>query len=179
MHSSMMKLRAQALLLCAGVVLGSAANAGGLLKVKQAVSGVDCAPCAHGVEKGLERIEGVKDATVSLDEGYATVLLAPDNSVTLEKIRQIIQDNGFTLKDATVVVSGAIARGIYNQPLLTTGDGQEYVLVTTLNRESVQQELSALPDGAAVEVKAHLDEDETIVLSVLAVQPEDGPSGYK
>jgi copper chaperone CopZ len=172
MHSFTMKLRAHALLLCAGILLGSAANAGGLLEVKQTVFGMDCAPCAHGVEKGLEKVEGVKDATVSLNEGYAAVTLAPDNSVILEKIRQIIRDNGFTPKDATVVVSGAVARGNGNQLMLTTGGGQEYALVAAPDRQSVQQELSALPDGAAVEVKAHLGEGETRELSVLTIQPE-------
>jgi copper chaperone CopZ len=172
MHSFTMKLSARGLLLCAGILLAGAASAGGLLEVKQTVFGMDCAPCAHGVEKGLEKVEGVKDATVSLNEGYAAVTLAPDNSVTLKKIRQIIKDNGFTPKDATVVVSGALAHGSDNQLLLTTGGGQEYVLVTAPDRQSVQQELGALPDGAVVEVKAHLGEGETIVLSVLAVQPE-------
>jgi copper chaperone CopZ len=172
MHNFTMKLSAHALLLCAGVLLGSAANAGGLLEVKQTVFGMDCAPCAHGVEKGLEKVDGVKDATVSLNEGYAAVTLAPDNTVTLEKIHQIIQDNGFTPKDATVVVSGAVARGNDDQLLLTTGGGQEYALVAASDRQSVQQELSALPDGAAVEIKAHVREGETSELSVLAVQPE-------
>jgi copper chaperone CopZ len=69
-----------------------------LLKVEQVVYGMDCAPCAYGLEKSLKKIAGVKEVTVSLNKGTATLELKPGNKVTVKKIKEVIRVNGFTPK---------------------------------------------------------------------------------
>lgn len=172
MHTHIIKLNGLILFLTAGLIFSSFAHATGLIEVKQTVFGMDCSPCAHGVEKGLEKLEGVKDVTVSLNDGYAAVTLAPDNSITLEKIQQVVRENGFTPKDATVVVSGTVAHTTDHQLVLTTDSSQEYPLNAAPDNSAAWQTLQALPVGTTVEIKAHLGEGETRQLLVLEVEPQ-------
>ena len=74
-----------------------------LLKVEQKIYGMDCAPCAYGVEKGLKKLEGVKKAQVSLNKGTAVVELKPGNNVTVDQIKDIVKRNGFTPKETRIL----------------------------------------------------------------------------
>lgn len=165
-------LTGRAFFLATGLIIASSAHAAGLLEVKQTVFGMDCSPCAHGVEKGLEKLEGVEDATVSLNDGYAAVTLAPDNAVTLDKIRQVVRENGFTPKDATVVVTGTLAHADDDQLTLTTATDHEYALSAAPGEVAAWKQVESLPSGTRVEIKAHLNEGETRELSVLRVKPK-------
>ncbi len=82
----------------------------GLRDVDQAIFGMDCAPCAAGVEQGLSKLEGVTSVRVSLNEGKALVTLRPDSSTTLAQIRKVIRHNAFTPKDARVTLVGHVLR---------------------------------------------------------------------
>jgi len=73
-----------------------------LRKVEQTVYGMDCVPCAYGLEKSLKKIGGVEDVKVSLNDGKAIISLKPGNTVTLEQIQDIVRKNGFTPKEANV-----------------------------------------------------------------------------
>lgn len=176
MQNPIIKLKRHTTLLLAlffvGTAFSGASSAAGLVKVKQTVFGMDCAPCAHGVEKGLEKLEGVKDATVSLNEGYAAVVLTPENSVTLEKIQKVVRENGFTPKDATVVISGTVAHSNDHQLVLSAGSGQAYPLSAAPENSTAWQTLQALPVGTTVEIKARLGAGETRQLVVLEVEPQ-------
>lgn len=172
MHTQILKLKGRAIFLAATLALSGTATAQGLLEVKQTVFGMDCSPCAHGVEKGLEKLKGVKDATVSLNEGYAAVVLDAENSVTLEKIQKVVRENGFTPKDATVVIAGTIERGKGDQLVLTTSADHAYALDAATDKRALLQDLQALPAGSPVEIEAHLAEGDTWKLSVLVIRPE-------
>lgn len=96
------------------------ALADGLEHVKQTIYGMDCAPCAYGVEQGLKGLSGVEQVTVSLNDGYAEVQLSDDSQATLAEIREIIRKNGFTPKDTDVHVSGKVVQSNDGQFLLKT-----------------------------------------------------------
>lgn len=85
------------------------AAADGLRDVRQTIFGMDCAPCAYGVEKGLRALPGVGNVSVSLNEGYARASLEADSPTTLAQIRETIRNNGFTPKEATVQVEGSFS----------------------------------------------------------------------
>lgn len=87
------------------------AAAEGLRHVRQSIFGMDCAPCAYGVEKSLRALPGVQEVTVSLNEGYAEAELASDTSTTLVQIREVIRSNGFTPKQAILRIDGHFSRG--------------------------------------------------------------------
>lgn len=86
------------------------ARADGLREVDQTIFGMDCAPCAAGIERGLSKLPGVTSVRVSLNEGKAVAQLAPDSTTTLAQIREVIRHNGFTPKDASVTVVGRLVR---------------------------------------------------------------------
>lgn len=170
MHIHILKSKAYTIVLAAGFLLSGTVSATGLVEVKQIVFGMDCAPCAHGVKIGLEKLEGVEQAQVSLNEGYTSLTLAADNSVTVEKIRQVIQDNGFTPKAATVVIIGRVERGIGGQLVLATSADQVYLLNAAPDKQALWQELQALPVGSSIEIEAGLTESDARTLTVLAVR---------
>lgn len=84
------------------------ALAQGLLHAKQTIFGMDCAPCAYGIEQGLKGMPGVESVKVSLNDGYAEVTLAPGSATSVAQIRQLIIDNGFTPKQAHVQIEGQL-----------------------------------------------------------------------
>ena len=58
----------------------------------------------------VQKLEGVRSVTVSLNDGYADVVLVTQNTVTVERIREAIRRNGFTPREARVRVSGFVLR---------------------------------------------------------------------
>lgn len=57
----------------------------------------------------LQKLEGVRAAKVSLNDGRAAIELEPGNKVTLADIREQVQRNGFTPQGATVTVRARVA----------------------------------------------------------------------
>lgn len=166
----LMTSNGRALCVSLALVFSGTTGAAGLIEVKQVVYGMDCAPCAHGLETGLEKMSGVKNATVSLNDGYAAVELNRDNSVTLGQIRQVVKDNGFTPKSATVEIFGTLARVNNNQLVLSSATNQQYTLSAAPDKQSAWEQLQTLPNGSSVEIKAQVAEDETEQLSVQSVE---------
>ncbi|MEG3190962.1 heavy-metal-associated domain-containing protein [Lysobacter sp. D1-1-M9] len=85
------------------------ALAQGLVHAKQTIFGMDCAPCAYGIEQGLKRLPGVESVKVSLNDGYAELTLAAGSSTSMQQIRAVIRDNGFTPKEARIDLEGTLA----------------------------------------------------------------------
>ncbi len=56
----------------------------------------------------LEKLEGVRAAKVSLNQGRATIELQPGNKVSLADIRERVRRNGFTPQGATVTVRARV-----------------------------------------------------------------------
>lgn len=98
-----------------------------LLDVKQTVFGMDCAPCAYSLERGMKALEGVEAVTVSLNESLVTLQFQPKNEITLQEIRQSIQDHGFSAEQATIHIAGRLERQ-NGQWILTSTSGARYLL---------------------------------------------------
>jgi copper chaperone CopZ len=99
--------------LAAGLILAgavSAAQADGLLKVEQTVFGMDCAPCAYGLRKGLNKLPGVSKVDVSLNDGKAVVEFAPGSPTSFTQIHDLIIHSGFTPQAAQVTVQGHLVK---------------------------------------------------------------------
>jgi hypothetical protein len=54
----------------------------------------------------MQKVDGIQTVRVSLKDGLTILDLKPGNGVTLAKLRQIIKNNGFVSKEATVIASG-------------------------------------------------------------------------
>ena len=118
----------KALALALLALLSSVANAE-YRHVNMTVFGMDCAPCAHAIHVSMTGIKGVNKVNVDLNTGLVTVQLAPGNSAAMQQFNQAVEKNGFTHKDAKVVVRGRIS-GTASSPVLeVTGTNDKYALV--------------------------------------------------
>ena len=79
-----------------------------LIKVDQEVFGMDCAPCAYGLERGLNKMDGLEKVQVSLNKGKAYLQLASNNKLTLKKIQEEVKNNGFSARNAEVTIKGEL-----------------------------------------------------------------------
>lgn len=154
--------RIAAIFLLAGFLpVGSLAD--GLEHVKQTIYGMDCAPCAYGVEQGLKELSGVESVTVSLNDGYAEVDLSKDSPVTLGDVREVIRKNGFSPKDADVRVSGRLVES--NGRFLLKTDAEVFELGA-----GDRSRLAQLSGGAPVTVSGSVKSGESQEISVTAVE---------
>lgn len=135
-----------ALLSVASVV----AQADGLLKVEQTVFGMDCAPCAYGLQKGLSKLPGAAKVDVSLNDGKATVEFSPGSAVSFTQVHEVIVNGGFTPREATVTVAGHVVQE-GSQLLLVANAGDKYRLVLPAGMDA-----AALKPGAAVTVQGQI-----------------------
>lgn len=102
-------------------VFGTNLTTAQITKVDQEVFGMDCAPCAYGLERGLKKMDGVKNVKVSLNEGKAFLDLTANNSLGLKQIQEEVKSNGFSAKKAIITVQGELTK-MGNQWVLKTKD---------------------------------------------------------
>ncbi len=122
-----------------------------LLEVKQTIYGMDCAPCARGVEASLKRLDGVQAVTISLNNGTAEIRLAPDNRQRLGEIRQRISDNGFSAKEAQVKLSGVL-REKEGKLIIEVESGEVYALQQFADAKNVLEQLRKSKAGKHITV---------------------------
>jgi len=89
-------------------ILGTFSSYAQLQKVDQEVFGMDCAPCAYGLERGLKKMDGLQDVRVSLNDGKAYLELSENNGLSLTKIQEEVKTNGFSAQKAEVVIEGKL-----------------------------------------------------------------------
>ena|SRR5580698_7161616 len=100
-------------------------------QVNLTVFGMDCAPCAHAIHVSMKGIEGVNTVDVDLNTGLVTIKLVPGNSASMRQFNQAVEKNGFTHKDAEIVVKGRLT-GTANAPVLeVSGTSDRYTLSPT------------------------------------------------
>ncbi len=122
-----------------------------LLEVKQTIYGMDCAPCARGVEASIKRLDGVQSVTISLNNGTAEIRLTPHNRQTLGDIRQRISDNGFTAKGAQVKLSGVV-REKEGKLVIETESGEVYALQQSAEAKNLLEQIRKAKAGKPITV---------------------------
>jgi cation transport ATPase len=144
--------------------------------VNMTVFGMDCAPCAHAVHVSVKGIQGVDTVTVDLNTGLVQIQLAPENHADMRQIEQAIEKNGFTHKDAKVVVRGTVTGAANAFVLQVAGTGDHYALQAA----AAPADLAAL-SGKIVEVQGTLPQaakgripDTLRYSSVIAAPPAAG-----
>ena len=76
----------------------------------------------------VQKLSGVESVNVSLEKASTDIQLRPRNAVTLEQLRSIVRNNGFTPKEAIVTVAGRlIERG--GQPALEVTGASTVMLI--------------------------------------------------
>jgi copper chaperone CopZ len=100
-------------------------------QVNLTVFGMDCAPCAHAIHVSMKGIQGVGAVDVDLNTGLVTIKLTPGNSASMRQINQAVEKNGFTHKDAEIIVRGKLS-GTADAPILeVSGTEDRYALFPT------------------------------------------------
>ncbi|HEY5330492.1 MAG TPA: heavy metal-associated domain-containing protein [Acidobacteriaceae bacterium] len=115
-------------LVAAFVALFSMAAHAQYEQVNLTVFGMDCAPCAHAIHVSMKGIQGVDTVDVDLNTGLVTIKLAPDNKASMRQFNEAVEKNGFTHKDAEVIVRGKLT-GTAAAPFLeVTGTTDRFAL---------------------------------------------------
>jgi copper chaperone CopZ len=109
------------------------------------------------VRVAIEKVEGVREVEVTLADGQARIELEPGNRVTVEQIRSLVRDQGFTPKQARLRVRGRIAVSDGEPRLAVTGLDRKYALLAPAGAQGRMAELRRLA-GREVEVEAELPE---------------------
>jgi copper chaperone CopZ len=97
-------------------------------QVNLTVFGMDCAPCAHAIHVSMKGIQGVDTVDVDLNTGLVSIKLTPGNSAAMRQFNEAVEKNGFTHKDAQVIVRGQLS-GSATAPFLdVAGTKDRYAL---------------------------------------------------
>jgi len=97
-------------------------------QVNLTVFGMDCAPCAHAIHVSMKGIQGVERVDVDLNTGLVSIKLTPGNGAAMRQFNEAVEKNGFTHKDAQVVVRGQLS-GSASAPFLdVAGTKDRYAL---------------------------------------------------
>ena len=100
-------------------------------QVNLTVFGMDCAPCAHAIHVSMKGIQGVDTVDVDLNTGLVTIKLNPGNSASMRQFNGAVEKNGFTHKDADVVVRGKLTGTAAAPVLEVSGTQDRYALSPT------------------------------------------------
>ena len=97
-------------------------------QVNLTVFGMDCAPCAHAIHVSMKGIRGVNTVDVDLNTGLVSIRLSPGNSAAMRQFNEAVEKNGFTHKDAQVIVRGRLSGSVSTPLLEVAGTEDRYAL---------------------------------------------------
>lgn len=92
----------------------------------------------------MKKIPGVQSVTVSLNEGSAKIQLKPENIVSLDQLREAVEDNGFTAREARVTAEGTVVSTAGKLALQVTGLKQTYELSVDPKAQITKADLEKL-----------------------------------
>lgn len=80
---------------------------------------------------------------VSLNEGLAKIQLEPGNTVTVDQLRKLVENNGFTPKEAHVAVGGKVTSRADTLHLEVSGLDRSYQLSLAPESKKSKEQLAA------------------------------------
>ena len=122
----------------------------------------------------MGKVAGVSAVRVSLNEGLTVLDLKAANTVTLSSLRQVIRNNGFVTKEASVIAKGAVSRA-GDQLALTVSESRErLVLRPGANPKPFDDLRARAAGGASIEMVvtgvADVTDPKAIKLTVTGTQ---------
>lgn len=103
----------------------------------------------------VEELEGVTSAEVSLNDGEVVVALEEENHVRLDRLRQMIRDQGFTPRGAEIRARGVVERRD-GRLLFRTPEGE---VVLEVAPESEALDAAEERAGEELVIRGHVGED--------------------
>jgi copper chaperone CopZ len=108
------------------------------------------------VSVAVKKLDGVQSVSVSLNKGLVTIELAAGNHLTMAELRRVIITNGFSPKEATVIVDGVLEDG--GKPTLNSdATNERFVLSAMPNASAAFEDAKRAAHGTHVEVGGRLD----------------------
>lgn len=111
-------------------------------------------------------------AEVSLDDGEVRVSLEEDNRLRLDRLRQVIRDQGFTPRQAEIEAEGIIDRADGGL-LFRTPDGA--VVLEVSGEPALEDDLELLV-GEVVLLRGRVEEPAWGRVHVISVEPASSPT---
>jgi len=74
-------------------------------KIKVEVDGLSCPFCAYGLEKKLQKMEGVEKIEIDVENAFVLLTVEHGKTVNEEVIRERVKDAGFTAREIKEVPS--------------------------------------------------------------------------
>ena len=100
------------------------------------VDGLSCPFCAYGLEKKLKKINGVNDAIINIDKGVAKLKGKKDESIVVEGLKDAVTDAGFTPRQITAIVVGAVEE--HGDFVVLKNIGSDFMFVLKENEQLLE-----------------------------------------
>ncbi|MBI3088154.1 MAG: heavy-metal-associated domain-containing protein [Candidatus Omnitrophica bacterium] len=92
------------------------------------VDGLSCPFCALGLDKRLKQRAGLDEIHVHLKQGVTEATLPRGHGIDVGKVRQAVQEAGFTLRGIKLTVIGMISRDGDRMAVTSRHDGTTFLL---------------------------------------------------
>jgi hypothetical protein len=109
------------------------------------------------VSVAVKKIGGVQSVNVSLNKGLVTIELAAGNRLTLPELRRIITANGFSPKEAIVLVDGVLANPSGTPTLRVDGTNETFALAPVASAMAVFDDVKRAAAETHVEIGGRID----------------------
>ena len=148
------KLPSFIIVLLISLLLGTQARAE-ISHVNIGVNGLGCPFCVHGIEKQLNKIDGVKKVDIELKIGQALVSLENGISPDISAFQTAIKKAGFTPRNVQITAIGKVQLKNDEIHLTLRGSKNKYLLFAkdTVNAElplQLKAQLSDLADSQSL-----------------------------
>jgi hypothetical protein len=84
----------------------------------------------------MQKVVGVTSVKVSLNDGLTILDFAPDNTVTVAQLRQVIRNNGFVTNESRIIAAGTVTQSNGSAFFELRGSKERFRLMTPLPAQS-------------------------------------------
>lgn len=145
-------------MIIAGVVLLAPILPAQIRQVTVTVDGLACAFCAYGLQKGLKRVEGVRDVKVFVDAGKAELEFNKGVPIGLEEIGPAVKRAGYTPREIRIKATGRLGDWNGTPALFVEGNGEKLLLNGSDVLKKMLQDVKAKGDKAEVTALGTLEQ---------------------
>ena len=121
----------------------------------------------------MQKVPGVVSVKVSLNDGLTTLDLAAENTVTLERLRQLIRNNGFVTNESRIVARGTATASGDTVVFEVRNTRERLTLEAAANAAAFDQLRSRLKSSATMDVvvtgDAATKDPKALMLAVVSV----------
>lgn len=134
-------------------------------RVEMQVNGMTCPFCVYGIEKKIEALEEVEDASANLKTGIVDIKLKKDEPIDIERLNKAVRKSGFTPGEIKIIATGSLIEYNGYPALKVAGSDQVFLLVgkhehekeELLSKEKIDEIKAATENGTkAITIIGHV-----------------------